>query len=99
MSNIRMMTLDGDGYRGGVYYIMCRETTLNVMNTYFNVFETPIPDRLFDIDLIFAESENTEMLNYYRSPGKTVDEITKTAEDINNNGIYIPLDPNKVEKK
>ena len=99
MSNIRMMTLDGDGYRGGVYYIMCRETALNVMNTYFNVFETPIPDRLFDIDLIFAESENSEMLNYYRSPGKTVDEITKTAEDINNNGIYIPLDPNKVEKK
>lgn len=98
MENVHMMSMLGNGYKGGVYYIMCRESMYNMMNTYFNVLTEPIPEQYFDTDRMFVDPENAEMLGLYNSPAPDNDKTVRSADDINESGIYIPLDPNKYNK-
>lgn len=97
LSNTVMFTLPGtdaraDGDSGAWYYIMHRADTLNLINRYFNVYTVEITDSIFDINQVF-NAENRSHINYiYRSPAKDdINSLIYTADEINENGINIPL--------
>lgn len=56
LKNVVMMTLPGQaasGSDGLSYYNMNRKATLEYVNRYFNIYDTPITDEIFDVDNTF----------------------------------------------
>ncbi len=93
MSNITMLTMPGDSYKNGLYYVMHRADMLNIVNEYLNVYDKPIPSSYFDVDRIFVKDDNSEIIGYYNK--KETEIVTHKADDVDKDGIYIALDPNK----
>ncbi len=56
LKNVIMMTLPGQaapGADGLSYYNMNRKATLEYVNSYFNIYDTPITDEIFDANKTF----------------------------------------------
>ena len=98
MNNVSMMTLYGTATQtetGAWYYIMNREATLDMINTYFNVYNSPITDEMFDRTQAFTD-EDSDIFNriYLASPDDPAVEVKpdiKTGEEIDNGDINIAL--------
>jgi len=97
MSNIKMFTLPGidarsDGDSGTWYYVMHRADTLALVNRYFNVYESPITDKVFDSHLAFTNETKPHMHSIYLTKASIdPDSYGSSATDINDNSIDIPL--------
>lgn len=97
MDKISMMTLHGSAIQtetGAWYYVMNRASTLNMINTYFNVYNKSISDDIFDKLRAFTD-EKSSVFNriYLAAPDDTVVEIkpiVHTGEDIDGGELNIP---------
>lgn len=93
-SNVKMFTLpsspaedDGTGYMPEV---MHRADTLKLINEYFNVYEQPITENIFDKKLVFTDAAVSSINNVYlKSAGAAISGYT--AEEIDNDAIDIKL--------
>lgn len=94
-SKVNMMTMNGTAYKNGMYYIMCRDTMYQMVNTYFNVYQNEIPEEYFDVDKIFTNPTENQINELYLMDSPPLETFVKTMENINNDGIYIPMVPTK----
>ena len=98
MDNISMMTLHGSALQtetGAWYYAMNRAATLDMINTYFNVYDTPIDDDIFDSTMAFTD-EDSAVFNrvYLAAPDDVAVEVKpdiQTGEEIDNGELSIIL--------
>lgn len=90
---IHMMTLPGnaaDYEYGGSYYVMNRAAALEVINEYFNIYQTAISDSIFDRNTVFCITSSTSICNTYYAAADAVLDGVYNAEDIDSESIYIP---------
>jgi len=62
-----------------------------MINSYFNVYTTDIPYEYFDVDSVFTNKSDTMVNSLYLTTGTDSDGMS--ADHINSDGIYIPVDP------
>lgn len=98
MEKISMMTLRGTAQQtktGAWYYVMNRASALEMVNRYFNVYNTDITDALFDQGRAFTDTAYTPFYNiYYASPDDALVQVkpdVETGADISQGGLKIPL--------
>ena len=98
MGNISMMTLHGAALQtesGAWYYCMNRAATLDMINTYFNVYDTPITDAMFDKTQAFTDEDLPSFNRIYNAdPDDVAVEVkpdVKTGDEIDDNGLDITL--------
>lgn len=91
-SNIKMMTVPGD-YAGGSYVIN-RAATLQVINDYFNIYNTDISDAIFDKSRVFTNTESDAIHKAYTAD-KAAFLYEFTAEEIQDSSIDIPTKTKK----
>lgn len=93
IENISMMTLPGKDARssstGAWYYVMHRADTLAVVNGYFNVYDKPITDEMFDPTHAFCDENYSVFANIYFA--EPTDVKVENAGDIDSDGIDIPM--------
>ncbi len=90
MAKVSMITLPGEA-PNTAHYVMHRSDVLNVVNEYFNVFDTPITDEIFDKNREFTDIEEAKYTAIYNSSAPEV--VIYTAAGIDSEGIYIPTIP------
>lgn len=89
-ANVSMMSAQGKSTNyGGSYFIIYREAMLMMLNKYFNVYTTDIPDQYFDVDRVFTLDRVDQINSIYTTPIETIDDGIFNAKDINENGIEI----------
>ena len=98
MGNISMMTLHGAALQtetGAWYYCMNREATLDMINTYFNVYDTPITEAMFDKTQAFTDEDNPAFNRIYEAaPDDVAVEVkpdVKTGDEISDGELDITL--------
>jgi len=96
-TNITFVSFPGQACRANVdygawYYIMYREEMLHIVNTYFNVTTSPVTDAQFDPNHVFVNENKSHIRDIYYKDSSGISE-THTAEDLINDGLYIPLLP------
>lgn len=96
VANAVMFTLPGHEARADVdsgawYYIMYRADTLNLINRYFNVYTQEITDNIFDIKRVFNAENKSHINQIYNTAASDIENLIHTVEDIDENGIKIPL--------
>ncbi len=98
MNNVSMMTLYGTATQtetGAWYYVMNRAATLDMVNTYFNVYSSPITDEMFDRTQAFTDESSDIFKRIYNAspddPAVEVKPDIKTGEEIDNGDINIAL--------
>lgn len=97
MENISMMTLHGSAIQtdsGAWYYVMNRAATLNMINTYFNVYNKPIGDDIFDKSKTFTDSSAAFNRIYFAAPDDAAVEVKPdihTGKDIDSGELNIPI--------
>lgn len=93
MENISMVTLPGSDARssstGAWYYIMHRADTLTVINEYFNVYDKPVTDEMFDTTHAFTDEDYSVFADIYFA--EPTDIKVEHADDIDSSGIVIPM--------
>jgi hypothetical protein len=48
------------------YYVLSKEGMLEAVNSYFNVYDNKIAERLFDSSLILCKEEDDDFLRIYK---------------------------------
>ena len=98
MNNISMMTLHGAALQtesGAWYYCMNRASALDMINTYFNVYDTPITDAMFDKTEAFTDEDSPAFNRIYNAdPDDVAVEVkpdVKTGEEIDEGELDITL--------
>lgn len=98
MNNVSMMTLYGTATQtetGAWYYIMNRASTLDMINTYFNVYNSPITDEIFDRTQAFTDEGSAIFTSIYNAspddPAVEVKPDIMTGEEIDNGDLNIAL--------
>lgn len=98
MNNVSMMTLYGTATQtetGAWYYIMNRASTLDMINTYFNVYNSPITDEIFDRTQAFTDEGSDIFTSIYNAspddPAVEVKPDIMTGEEIDNGDLDIAL--------
>ena len=93
MNNISMMTLPGEDARssttGAWYYVMHRADALTVINEYFNVYNKPITDEMFDTEHAFTDENYSVFADIYFAEPQDI--TVENAESIDSDGIKIPM--------
>ncbi len=93
MSNVSMMTLPGEDARssttGAWYYIMHRADVLTVINEYFNVYNKPVTDDMFDAEHAFTDESYSVFANIYFAEPQDI--TVENADSIDSDGIHIPM--------
>ncbi len=98
MENISMMTLHGAALQtesGAWYYCMNRAATLDMINTYFNVYSDPITDAMFDKTQAFTDEDSATFCRVYLAdPNDASVEVKpeiKTGDEIDGGELNIAL--------
>ena len=88
-SNITMFTAPNTPhtYYGGSYVILHRNALYKVVNEYFNLFDTDIPDESFDKDKNFTLTSDATINSIYNTDQEFEGELG--ADDISDSGIDI----------
>ena len=88
-----MMTLPGGtaSFDGASYYVMNRASFIEVLEKYYNVFETPIDDDSFDKDRVFCNDEAEYMSEIYYASAEEYAGTEYNAQDVSDVDIDIPL--------
>lgn len=87
LDNLNMTTIPGN--LTGSYYVINRAATLNVINKYFNIYNTEITDSIFDRNRFFCLDEQ-KLLDYYYADIDTVLDEMYNGQEISDDSIYIP---------
>ncbi len=100
LDDMKMMTVPGYpvNSNGASYYVVYRKEMLEIINSYFNVYNRDITDALFDQDKLFTKESDTRINAIYMSKdgGYTVN----SGDKIDQGGIDIPrvwYDPETTE--
>lgn len=98
LENINMMTVPGEAVNTHLsYYVIYRQSVLDVVNKYFNVYDKDVRDVHFDTEVLFNDSDDPKMDRVYN---KDVDGyVVNNGESIDNSGIYIPRLPDEPEEE
>lgn len=89
LEEINMMTAPGDVT--GAYYVINRLAVLDVVNEYFNIYEKPITDSIFDRSYTFCFTDLQYICDvYFASAASTGYGEVYNGENINGENIYIP---------
>ena len=90
LEDMKMMNIPGYPVNadGASYYVVYRKEMLEIINSYFNVYNKDITDALFDQDKLFTKESNSLINSVYTSKdgGYTVN----SGDKIDESGIYIP---------
>ncbi len=95
-TDINFITFPGTDIRADVtsgtwYYVMHKADTLTIMNNYFNVYKEEITVDMFDSKLAFTNERKNHISNIYNTlPSENLNEYVNSADNIVNDGIYIP---------
>ena len=96
LSNMLFLTMPGYSPTppngGAWYYVMNRWGMLNVVNTYFNIYDENVTDIVFDKYKIFTSTTDASYLNpyYICDPAYVIGGKPQSAGDINQDSIDIP---------
>ncbi len=89
LNNIHMTTLPGNTAWG--YYVMNRKGTLDIVNTYFNIYNKEITDSIFDRYHTFCDPDDDEIMRVYDGdPSITITEVYD-GEQIDDGELVIPF--------
>ena len=93
MSKVSMMTLPGEDARssttGAWYYVMHRADTLTVINEYFNVYNKPVTDEMFDAGHAVTDESYKPFADIYFAEPQDI--TVENADSIDSDGIHIPM--------
>ncbi len=96
MSDIRFMSMMGtsigsnpDG-TGLSIYVMARKNMREMIDKYFNIYDFPITDGIFDKNLVFTSKNYFPHVHKYYIRQDIVTPEPHDAQDINDNSISIP---------
>ena len=92
--NVRMVTISGEDTRtqidsGAWYYIINRESSIDIVNRYLNTTGRQVTDDGFDPDRLFTDDDYPHYNKIYY--GECYDIVEYRADDINKNGIGIGM--------
>ena len=92
LGNMSMLTIPGKDVRehqtsGTWYYVLSHDATLEVVNTYLNVYGKDITPEMFDSKMSLTNPEVAYMVEMYNSPA---DVDVYNGGSVDENGIYIP---------
>lgn len=87
LDELNMTTIPGN--ISGNYYVINRAATLEIVNEYFNIYNTEITDSIFDRNLFFCLDDQTLLNSYYADIDTVLDEM-HNGQDISDDSIYIP---------
>lgn len=96
-TDMNFITFPGESARseitsGAWYYVMRRADLHALMNLYFNVFNTEINDAQFDGKRVFTNAKKPHINDIYNTGlSENLQELIRTAEEINKEGIDISL--------
>lgn len=96
MSEIKFMSMLGCGAwsyptGGGLsYYVMVRKNMREMIDTYFNIYDFPITDGIFDKNMVFTSKTIYPHFHKYYIRQDIVTEQPYNADNINDNSISIP---------
>lgn len=98
MDNISMMTLHGSSIQtesGAWYYVMNRASALNMINEYFNVYDQPVTDEIFDVSRVFTDDDDKVVSAIYTAdPDDALVQVkpdVETGTQIDNGELDIQL--------
>ena len=95
LSNVNMMTLPGEaktsGNTGASYYVMNREATIAAIDEYYNIYDFAVTDDIFDRNLDFCNTTDSEMEAAYQAPAEECISKMYNGQDITDNSIDIDL--------
>ena len=92
LENMNMTTIPGNAVyssTGNSFYVINRAATLDVINTYYNIYETEITDSIFDRNSQFCLNDSKLTPYYYADPETVMDEMYN-GQEVNDNSIEIP---------
>ena len=92
LGNMSMLTIPGKDVRehqtsGTWYYVLSHDATLEVVNTYLNVYGKDITPEMFDSKMSLTNPDVEYMVEIYNSPA---DVDVYNGGSVDENGIYIP---------
>jgi len=89
LSNVTMLSLPINATNGG-QVVMVKSLTVDIMNEYFNVYDGKITPEIFDKDRIFVTDYDYSILNGYNADTAVFGGKEYTADNVNDDSIYIP---------
>ncbi len=87
LENVTMMTMPGT--TADVYYVLNRAAALNVVNEYFNIYDKPITDSIFDRNYLFCMTDWQTLSNVYFAPAEYYTDHVYSGDQIDDNELYI----------
>lgn len=74
------------------YYVMNRRGVLNIVNEYYNIYDSNVTDAIFDKYKVFTSTTDAAYLNpyYICDPAYVLGGKPQSADDINQGAIDIP---------
>ena len=88
LSNVKLMTMPGRAtlYNGISYYVMNKEYMSNIVNDYFNIYNTSVLWS-FDVNEVFVTSENSQLRDIYLDSKDNITLTIYNAGSLEENGI------------
>ena len=95
LANMKMMTAPGNCYNhenGINYYVVHRQCLMDIITTYFNTtnINKEVIEQNFDVDAYFYDKNSYSISGGYFSEELPPINQEYTADDVNENSIYIP---------
>lgn len=90
LEDVKMMNIPGYpvNSNGASYYVVYRKDMLEIINSYFNVYNRDITDALFDQDKLFTKESDSKINGIYTS--KDGSYTINSGDKIDEGGIDIP---------
>lgn len=88
LSNVKLMTMPGKAtmYNGVSYYVMNKEYMSNIINDYYNIYNTSVLWS-FDVNEAFVTSENSVLRDIYFADMETIGLTIYNAGSLEENGL------------
>ncbi len=87
MENINMFTLPGGAFYYDLsYYSLNRESTIEIINTYFNIYDFDIASS-FDSNKVFLNEDSANSVNMYELPKEELETEIYNADEIDEGTI------------
>ena len=88
LSNLKMMSMPCSS--SGYNVVMNRAGMLEIISNYFNVYDTPIADSIFDKNATFYTTADQDVVNAYYSDSPVYGGKEYDAGGVNDGDLVIP---------
>ena len=88
LDSVTMTTMPGN--TAGIYYIMNRAGTLDIINKHYNIYKKEISDSIFDRENLFCFTDYDYMSKVYYGDPSVAFDTEYNAGSIDEDSIYIP---------